>query len=114
MRILSKSFLVFFALLGLEFKSAFGDDGIGDVRYGLEYAKRNCSSCHGVLKDDVSSPSPESVPFSILAQSVGITRTSLRVFLQTSHSTMPNLIVKGEDADNLIAYILSLKKRTSQ
>ena len=29
--------------------------------------------------------------------------------LQTSHKEMPNLVIKGDDAQNIIAYILSLK-----
>jgi hypothetical protein len=30
--------------------------------------------------------------------------------MQTSHPTMPNLIVPAEARDNVIAYIMSLKK----
>jgi len=29
--------------------------------------------------------------------------------LRTSHRSMPNVVVKDRDADNLVAYILSLK-----
>ena len=39
------------------------------------------------------------------------TALSLRVFLQSSHRTMPNLIIGRADTDDLIAYILSLKRR---
>jgi hypothetical protein len=38
-----------------------------------------------------------------------MTRLALKVFLQSPHASMPNLMVGGEDADNVIAYILSLK-----
>ena len=93
---------------------AFSDDGIGEVRLGLEYAQRNCSSCHGIRKDDLTSPNSKATPFGLLAQTSGLTRTSLAVFLQTPHATMPNLVVKGEDADNIIAYILSLKEKTTR
>jgi hypothetical protein len=34
----------------------------------------------------------------------------LRVWFQTPHPTMPNLSIRGEEADNVIAYILSLKQ----
>ena len=38
-----------------------------------------------------------------------MTRLALQVFLQSPHPTMPDLIVGAEDADNVIANILSLK-----
>ncbi len=84
-------------------------DGIGNPARGLEYAQANCAGCHAILKDETESPNPDSPAFAAVAATPGITRTALSVFLQSPHPTMPNLIVEGEDADNLIAYILSLK-----
>ncbi|MFM7084030.1 MAG: c-type cytochrome [Hyphomicrobium sp.] len=113
MRTLRKMYFIL-CLFIWPLQPAFSNDGIGDPRQGLDYAKRNCSSCHAVQKGDTNSPNPKSAPFSVIAQTAGITRISLGVFLQTSHSTMPNLIVKGEEADNLISYILSLKESKSR
>jgi mono/diheme cytochrome c family protein len=84
-------------------------DNIGDPRSGLAYAQANCAGCHAILYEDTESPNPDAPAFKAVADTPGITRTALSVFLQTPHPTMPNLIVAGEDADNLIAYILSLK-----
>lgn len=84
-------------------------DGIGNPARGLEYAQAHCAGCHAILKDETESPNPDSPAFAAVAATPGITRTALSVFLQSPHPTMPNLIVEGEDADNLIAYILSLK-----
>lgn len=84
-------------------------DGIGNAKRGLEYAQATCAGCHAILYEDYASPNPASPPFKVVADTPGITRTALGVFLQTPHPTMPNLLVEGEDADNLIAYILSLK-----
>ena len=36
---------------------------------------------------------------------------ALTVALRTSHRSMPNLIIKGRNAQNIIAYILSLKRK---
>lgn len=109
-----KSSLVLFALIVLSpFQKAFPNDAIGNARLGLEYAQKNCSSCHAVLIEEARSPEPKSLPFKIIANTPGITQTSLRVFLQTSHATMPNLMVKGSDADNLITYILSLQESSN-
>ena len=38
-----------------------------------------------------------------------MTATALRVWLQTSHPTMPNIMLAPNDMDNVVAYILSLK-----
>lgn len=87
---------------------AFADE-IGDARRGLEFAQSNCAGCHAILYEDMNSANPSSPSFKTIADTPGITRTALSVFLQSPHPTMPNLIVVGEEADNLIAYILSLK-----
>jgi hypothetical protein len=38
-----------------------------------------------------------------------MTPSALRAALNTSHNTMPNLIIKDDDAESIIAYILSLR-----
>ena len=38
-----------------------------------------------------------------------MTSLALKVFLQSPYPSMPNLMVEGEDAENAIGYILSLK-----
>ena len=40
-----------------------------------------------------------------------MTATALQVWMQTSHPTMPNIIVAPSDMRSVIAYILSLKGR---
>lgn len=87
-------------------------DDIGNPARGLDYAQAHCAGCHAILKDETESPNPDSPAFAAVAATPGITRTALSVFLQSPHPTMPNLIIAGEDADNLIAYILSLKPVT--
>jgi hypothetical protein len=39
-----------------------------------------------------------------------MTATALRVFLTTSHPSMPNLILTPQDTTDVIAYILSLRE----
>ena len=38
------------------------------------------------------------------------TALSLTVFFRSNHKNMPNLILSNTEADDIIAYILSLKK----
>ena len=54
-----------------------------------------------------SKPRPD---FKEIANRTSTTGLSLKVFLQTSHPSMPNLILKPDESDDLINYILSLKR----
>jgi mono/diheme cytochrome c family protein len=82
---------------------------VGDPQAGLDYAKQVCSKCHGISAE--KSPLPQATRFREVADRPGMTATALTVWLQTSHPTMPNIIVEPEDMRNVIAYILSLKGR---
>lgn len=83
---------------------------IGDAGEGLAYARAHCAECHGIepAKDDFS-PDAAAPDFSVVANTPGMTERALVVWLQTSHPTMPNLIIPPEARDNVIAYIMSLK-----
>lgn len=87
---------------------AFAGD-TGDAKKGLDFAERTCARCHAVHADDMYSTNPDAPAFTVVAGTPGWTRTALNVFFQTPHKDMPNLVVQGEDKDNIIAYILSLK-----
>ena len=50
-----------------------------------------------------------SAPLEDVANTSGVTATALRVWLQSSHPTMPNIILEPNDLSNVVAYILSLK-----
>jgi hypothetical protein len=39
-----------------------------------------------------------------------VTALSLRVYLQTPHATMPNIVLTPEETDDVISYILTLKE----
>ncbi len=73
------------------------------------YAEKNCSKCHSLSAGP--SPLPAAPRFKEVAEHPGITAMSLQVWLQTSHPTMPNIIIEPKDMSNVIAYILSLKHR---
>ncbi|HLX98425.1 MAG TPA: c-type cytochrome [Roseiarcus sp.] len=68
---------------------------------GERLAAANCTKCHGAHG---AAPA-----FAKIAAMPSTTQTSLGVFLQTSHASMPNLILSAADRNNLIAYILSLR-----
>jgi mono/diheme cytochrome c family protein len=83
-------------------------DARGDAARGLALAEQWCSQCHGV-RPNQTSPVQEATSFSEVAARAATTEMSLRVFLRTSHPTMPNFIFERDDLDDLVGYILSLK-----
>lgn len=89
--------------------SPAGSAELGDARRGRDYAEAVCAKCHAVKPAEMASPRLEATPFSVLARAPGLNERALGVFLQTSHAEMPNLVVSGQDRDDLIAYIIGLR-----
>lgn len=82
---------------------------IGQPRRGLELARQLCMQCHAVEKRQVQSPVDDAPHFEVIASVPGMTGIALSAALNTSHRTMPNIILAAEDQADIIAYILSLK-----
>ena len=83
----------------------------GDAQRGLALAREACAECHAVIKASGRSPNANAPTFEAVAKIPGMTSMALSTALQTSHRTMPNVVIKGDDANNIIAYIMSLKER---
>lgn len=111
MRIMGKSLLPAF-MLALS-ASSLSAQQLGDVKRGLAYAERICSECHAVRSSGDVSRNPAATPFRVVANQPGINERALVVFLSTPHRNMPNILVSGQDRDDLIAYILSLRRTPS-
>ena len=82
---------------------------IGSAEQGSTIARERCASCHLVVREDGRSTNEKAPTFARIANIPGMTSAALRSELNTSHSSMPNFIIKDEDADSIIAYILSLR-----
>jgi mono/diheme cytochrome c family protein len=103
--------LVFAALplaLGESSAQEFGNP----VR-GRAYAAQLCSDCHQTEPGAGRSPAFNAPSFASVSKTKGMTAMALGVWLQTSHPTMPNIKLKPETMDDIIAYILSLKRESS-
>lgn len=82
----------------------------GDAVKGAKLALSVCAQCHAVRADQSHSPNPMAPGFANVAGWPGMTDRALRVWLQTSHQTMPNFILKPRERDDVVAYILSLRR----
>jgi mono/diheme cytochrome c family protein len=83
---------------------------IGDVDRGRRYAQSVCAECHAVGPGELSRHA-KAPSFKAIANSPGMTATALAVWFQTSHRTMPNLVIEHDTVDDLSAYILSMRGR---
>ncbi|MGA8292764.1 MAG: cytochrome C [Rhodoplanes sp.] len=83
---------------------------VGSAQDGLQFAREACAECHLVDKTVGESPNTDAPTFEAIAKTPGLTSMALAVALQTSHRAMPNIVVKSEDAQNITAYILSLRE----
>ena len=96
------------AFLLLALPMTVGAVELGDKDRGHTYAQKFCGDCHGVEADDrlLLGDLPT---FKEVADSEGMSPRALSVWLQTSHPNMPDIIIKPDDMDDVIAYIMSLK-----
>ena len=81
----------------------------GDVNQGHMMAEQVCARCHAVEPGQTHSPNHSAPAFPDIAASPGLTATAIRVWLQTPHPTMPNIMLDSKEKDNIVAYLLSLK-----
>ncbi len=81
----------------------------GDAAEGGRLATMWCSGCHqiGPLARNLAS---DAVPsFRVIANMPSTTLLSLRAFLRTSHTAMPDLMLTQEQIDDIGSYILGLR-----
>ncbi|MCC6779837.1 MAG: c-type cytochrome [Hyphomicrobiales bacterium] len=82
---------------------------IGQPARGLASAERLCAQCHAVRREQSRSPTAAAPPFQSIASTPGMTSIALSAALNTSHRTMPNIMLEPDERADIIAYILSLK-----
>jgi len=93
------------ALFLIRLRNASGDSASAGHRLAAAW----CADCHSI---EAATAGATSGPpdFTGIANRHSTTALSLKVFLQTSHPSMPNLILKPDETDSLVNYILSLKR----
>jgi len=82
----------------------------GDPTKGLIHAQQVCAQCHAIRQGDKRSPHPLAPSFEVIANTSGVTGMSLAASLHSTHQNMPDFVLSRTDRNNVIAYILSLKR----
>ena len=81
-----------------------------DPATGAALARTWCSGCH--LVDPQQPRGNDAAPsFAAIAAARATTSMSLHTFLAMPHAPMPDLKLSGQQIDNVVAYILSLRQR---
>lgn len=88
--------------------SVLAQDAPGDIASGRRIAETWCAVCHQI---DLQKPEPATgaPSFVQIAKLPSTTALALNVFLRTPHKVMPNFQLTSQEADDVVAFILSLK-----
>jgi len=81
----------------------------GDTVAGRQLSLSVCATCHQVTADE-SAPRGNAPSFAAIANLPSTTQMALHAFLSTPHANMPNLVLKPQEQNDVIGYILSLRK----
>jgi cytochrome c len=98
------------AILLIRLHNATGATPAADsVTTGHKLAEAWCKSCHtidaGAARAESKAPD-----FVALANMPSTTELALKVFLQSNHRNMPNLMLTPDQSGDIVNYILSLKR----
>lgn len=80
-----------------------------DARQGLVIAKRWCAECHVVTADQTSAKADAPSFADIARRKTPSKGGALQKFLMAPHPKMPDMQISRREADDLVAYITSLK-----
>ena len=82
----------------------------GNAASGRLYAINWCTECHSV-EPETAGTGRFAPDFTAVAKSPSTSGLSLKAFLRSDHLRMPNFALKPAEADDLVAYIMSLRRR---
>jgi cytochrome c len=105
--------LAFAALFFIRMHYADGDTlPSGSASDGHRLAEAWCKDCHAIdaTAAGTTGAANAAPAFTAIANQPSTTELSLKVFLRSSHRSMPNLVITPDQADGLVNYILSLKR----
>ena len=84
----------------------------GLVEAGARIARQSCVSCHSIDGGSVKSRQTGDAPaFAAIAAMSSTTEVAIKVFLQTPHANMPNIMLTQSEIDALSAYILDFRNK---
>jgi len=102
--------LTLFGLLATLATPALAQPEPGDAQAGRGLAANWCANCHRIAPGGPGPATDVAASFASIAAMPSTTSMSLRVFLQTPHAGMPDYRLTREQLDDVVAYLLSLRR----
>ena len=91
--------------------AAHAQEIMGNAAEGKRTAAQLCADCHDVSGSEIPRDPPGSAPaFIVLARSRDHTPRKLRRYLSLPHGRMTNVIVTRREAEDIISYIVALRR----
>jgi mono/diheme cytochrome c family protein len=81
-----------------------------DPAPGQLIAKQWCAGCHAIRDKQTRSPMSGVRSFATIAQDPASTEMALGAYLVSTHEEMPNIRLSPQQVDDVVAYILSLRR----
>jgi mono/diheme cytochrome c family protein len=82
-----------------------------DISAGQRLAQQWCAECHQIAGRSVTRLDQMAPAFDAVTNQPSTTELSLRAFFRSPHPNMPDIRLTREQIDDLVAYILSLKRQ---
>jgi mono/diheme cytochrome c family protein len=83
-----------------------------DPTMGRDIVEKQCSACHKIDSDSSPRGKSSGAPSMMdISRMPSTTELSIKVFLRTSHSRMPNIILSADEIDSIASYIVGLKSK---
>lgn len=82
----------------------------GDPIAGKRLAEAWCANCHRVAPGGPGPATDTAPSFAAIAALPSATSMSLRAYLRTPHANMPDYRLSREELDDIVAYLLSVKR----
>ncbi len=83
---------------------------VGNPTRGKALAEQMCGDCHEVGPKDKEGGKATAPSFHQVANTSGMTGMAISAWFYSEHPSMPNLIIKPDKSDDIIAYILTLRE----
>jgi mono/diheme cytochrome c family protein len=109
LRLIATAILIAAALLLVRMHRADGAVA-PDKSRGQQLVDAWCKECHSIDGSAVRTDKNNATDLRKVAAMPSTTALSLKVFLNSSHINMPNVIIQPSDADEIVHYILGLKR----
>jgi mono/diheme cytochrome c family protein len=96
-----------FCAVGLVLIGSLTGASAQNVDNGRHLSERWCVECHAI---GPVSGKPKAQSFAAIAAREKITAEMIASFLRLPHATMPSVPLRGNDAQDIAAFVMSMKK----